>query len=80
MVTRARSGCECPEPVKTFDSSPDLRPRPGWMQRVEVLMVTRVVVWTVFVLAVAVFCLVKPQAARGHGAELAVSVRKGQVP
>jgi hypothetical protein len=27
-------------------------------------MVTRVVVWSVFVLAVAVFCLVRPQAAR----------------
>jgi len=27
-------------------------------------MVTRVVVWTAFVLAVAVFCLVRPQAAR----------------
>jgi hypothetical protein len=27
-------------------------------------MLTRVVVWSVFVLAVAVFCLLRPQAAR----------------
>ena len=32
-------------------------------------MLTRVVVWGVFVLAVAVFCLVRPQAARFFGSQ-----------